>query len=458
MFEFLTIGSNPDFKAGHEMRKLNRRIPKSSLPACVLLVTAVAGCQSTSPDRQARMPRGYIYYCDGAGGGGLMNWSGGLRKGLIEGGYPGAGEIFRWNTGLGVVADQDASVEYKRGKARKMAQEATAYTRQYPGAPVTFIGLSAGTSIVVFALEEMPAGTRVDDAVLCGASISSTYNLTRALENLEDKLYVFTSQNDEVLGFLVPIAGTADRAGGDVPSAGLRGFRMPRPASPETRQQYAKVVTIPWRPEFARLGYRGGHTDVLNSRFVAAYIAPRLMKRVGKTPTELASTQGKVRNPDYERWAAFGVGSYVITQGHQMYRDVQTPVRVKTTLRSKSADRLELERQFYLTDQQATLPDQVHSLIAEAWIEPKYHPTTDPATKLEDLPARSVTVKGRTYTCPGRSIDAGGEYPDWGSDLTATAYRCPDLPGGLAELKLESHLQGEPFSFEGRVVDFRIVP
>jgi hypothetical protein len=119
---------------------------------------------------------------------------------------------------------------------------------------------------------------------------------------------------------------------------------------------------------------------------------------------------------------------------------------------------LELEREFYLTDRNATIPSQVHSLIAEAWIEPQYHPTADPASTLKDLPAREFSVKGRTFTCSGRSIDAGGDYPDWGSDLVATVYGCPDLPGGAAELKLESHLQGELFRFAGRVTDFRIVP
>lgn len=404
------------------------------------------------------MGRGYVYYCDGAGGGGLINWSGGLRRGLGDGGYPGAGEIFRWNTGLGVVADQDASVEYKRGKARQMAEKAVDYSQKYPAAPLTFIGLSAGTAVVVYALEEMPGGVRVDDAVLCGASISSTYDLTRALENLDGKMYVFTSSKDEVLGFLVPMAGTADRESGDVPAAGLSGFRMPPSPSPQTRRQYAKVVRIPWRPEYAKFGYTGGHTDVLSREFVAAYIAPRIVKQVGTTPTELASTEGKVRNPDYERWAKFGVGSYLVVEGHQEHRGTRTPLRLKSTLKSKNSGRLLVEREHFLTDQHATVPVEVHSLIAEAWIDPEHHPGTDPRSKIKDLPAKRITVKGRTVTCPGRSIDAGGSYPDWGSDLTATAYRCLDLPGEVAELDLESHVQGEPFKFDGRVVDFKIVP
>ena len=141
------------------------------IPIAVLsLLASVGGCQTTSKDREARMPHGYLYYCDGAGGGGMMNWSGGLRRGLRDGGYPGTGEIFGWNTGLGVLADQDASADYKRGKARKMAQEAVAYSRKYPGAPITFVGLSAGTSVAIFAMEQMPSGVPVTNVVLCGAT------------------------------------------------------------------------------------------------------------------------------------------------------------------------------------------------------------------------------------------------------------------------------------------------
>jgi hypothetical protein len=426
---------------------------------CVLAwFTLQVGCTGPLPDREARIPQGYVYYCDGAGGGGLMNWAGGLRDGLKNGGYPGAGEIFPWNTGRGVVADQEASVEYKRDKARQMAQSAAKYSREHPGAPVVFIGLSAGTTVAVFGLEEMPANTKVDNVVLCGASISSTYDLTRALRNLGGKMYVFTSEKDGVLGFLVPMAGTADRADGSVPSAGLRGFRIPsRGASSETRQLYAKVVQIPWRPEYARLGYAGGHTDVLSSPFVAAHIAPLITGKVGSAPAELASTEGKVRNPDYERWAGFGVGTYDIVEGHQEFQGVRTPVRLKAILKSRSPSRLLVDREFYLTDEDAKIPAQVHSLIAEAWIDPKLHPTTHPQSKFKDLPPKQFTVKGRTFTCPGRSIDADGSFPDWGSDITATTYRCPDLPGGLVSLEIESHFQGKPFKFDGKIVDFNIV-
>ena len=81
---------------------------------------------------------------------------------------------------------------------------------------------------------------------------------------------------------------------------------------------------------------------MLSPRFVAAYIAPRLVQQVRSPRPAVASSKGKVRNPDYERWAGFGVGSYTIMEGYQEYTGTRTPLRLKVMLKSKSADRLYL--------------------------------------------------------------------------------------------------------------------
>ncbi len=123
----------------------------------ILSLAGSFGCAPTAPDREVRMTRGYVYYLDGAGGGGaLKNYSGGVRKGLVDAGYDGSGEMFRWQTDLGVGADQVASESYKRSKARKLAKQIQEYKQEHPNAPVTLMGLSAGTAIAVFALEKLP--------------------------------------------------------------------------------------------------------------------------------------------------------------------------------------------------------------------------------------------------------------------------------------------------------------
>ena len=80
------------------------------------------GC--AAQEREVRMQRGYVFFCDGSGGGTvLVNYARGVRQGLRNAGYEGAGEMFNWHTGLGVASDHTSSVKYKRKKAAKLAQE-----------------------------------------------------------------------------------------------------------------------------------------------------------------------------------------------------------------------------------------------------------------------------------------------------------------------------------------------
>ena len=102
---------------------MNRRSIQAHGPSIVTaaalgLLCLNAGCATTNPEREARMAKGYVFYCDGSGGGGkLMNYAQGVRKGLVDAGYEGAGEMFPWHTGLGFAADHSSSAGYKRGKA-----------------------------------------------------------------------------------------------------------------------------------------------------------------------------------------------------------------------------------------------------------------------------------------------------------------------------------------------------
>ena len=162
---------------------------------CPLLLSV--GC--ASQEREVRMQRGYVFYCDGSGGGSvLMNYAGGVRQGLRNAGYEGAGEMFNWHTGLGVAADHTSSVEYKRKRAAKLAKEVQEYKAKHPGAPVTIMGLSAGTAVGVYALEALPESRQVDNAFLLSAALSANYDLTEALRRVDNRMYVFTPTTDGV--------------------------------------------------------------------------------------------------------------------------------------------------------------------------------------------------------------------------------------------------------------------
>jgi len=80
--------------------------------------------------------------------------------------------------------------------------------------------------------------------VLLGASISADYDLTEALKRVKGTVYLYTSTEDRMLGFLMPFSGTADRKFHD-PGAGITGFVLPPSATAETRRFYVeKVVSI----------------------------------------------------------------------------------------------------------------------------------------------------------------------------------------------------------------------
>jgi pimeloyl-ACP methyl ester carboxylesterase len=249
----------------------------------LLALPFVVGCGAAAwaplPDRPQRLTQGYVYYLDGAGGGDAQeNYGSGVRQGLLAAGFTSASEMFDWNTDMGALVDQVSSVQYKRGKAAELARKIQAYRQQYPHAPISLIGLSAGTAVVVYTLEALPADCPVDNVVLLGASISDNYDLTEALQHVRNKLFIITSEQDAVLKFLVPSTGTADREFGD-PAAGRKGFVMPAGATAGTQRLYTeRLVTIPWIEQFERDGNYGGHLGNVKKDFVRDYVAPLVME------------------------------------------------------------------------------------------------------------------------------------------------------------------------------------
>jgi hypothetical protein len=250
---------------------------------CVLIfcsgcATTPTGLPTPLPDRTERMKHGYLYYLDGAGGGtAKKNWASGVKLGLLEAGYPGAGEMFSWETGKGLMADQNASVDYKRREASRMAKEVVRQSKAYPNAPINLLGFSAGTAEVIFALEDLPVGVYVHNVVLLGASISDDYDLTKALSHVRGKLYLYTSTRDRMLGVLMPFSGTADRKFD--PGAGIRGFVLPKHANAATRKLYAeKIVTLDWSKTLEKDGDSGRHFDNIKMPFIRDHVAPLIMK------------------------------------------------------------------------------------------------------------------------------------------------------------------------------------
>lgn len=432
-----------------------------SLTLIAIGASVLGGCQQprVSPaERDMRTGRAYVYYLDGASGGGkLVNWSRGVREGLLDAGYDGWGEMFRWQTGLGLVADQTASVDYKRGKARELAAKIAAFQREHPNTPVTLIGLSAGTAIAVFALEELPPGVRVENVVLLSGSLSANYNLTNALAHVDGKLFVFTSQHDAILKLLLPLGGTADRAN-TVATIGVEGVQMPPGVTDATRALYAqKVVQVPWIDEFASYGNRGGHTDSVKREFVRYFVAP--LVQTGTGATQVVAEQpprGKVANPDYQRWAGFPAGAWTEIEGTQTVNGRTMPIKLRSRLVEKTPTWLLVERKYELAETDAdVIPAH---LFVTAWINPNRHPLTSPRCQREELEAANEHVAGHELQVNRFKVSVPGDFPDWGRNVRGQVETCRDVPGGLVRVNLQMDWAGKSIAFDGRLVDYNDGP
>jgi len=271
-------------KAHPHARRSYASLVRSAL-GMILIATSIS-CAPQSvwdgkyrADRKERLTRGCTFYFDGAGGGTTKsNYAEGVVEGMLEAGYRGAGELVSWETTKGLMADQDASVAYKRTKAQAGAARIRSYQKEHPAAPVNLLGFSAGTAEAIFALEVLPETAPVDRVVLLGASISRDYDMTEALKRVRGKLYIFTSTHDRMLGTLMQFSGTADRKFHD-PGAGIKGFVLPAGASAATRQLYAdKIVTIPYAEDFLKDKDKGRHFDNVKKEFIRDHVAPLFLK------------------------------------------------------------------------------------------------------------------------------------------------------------------------------------
>lgn len=253
----------------------------------VLLLSGLvnsAGCGAFSPVRfdfsnrtVEKSPTHVIFFLDGAGGGGPIIDSGPVvEKGLRQAGFNGQYNGFTWQTGFGAIADECSSLAYKRARARVLAREIEQARIENPAAQIDVIAASAGTSVAVFGLEELRDDVSIDHLVLLSSALSSYYDLTRALQKVDQRAWSFSSDGDELLRALIPVLGSADRQFVGNAVGGVLGFTQPRQMTEEAKSAYSRLEHLEWSPEMVEFDHRGGHTDYKNVRFIASVIAPKL--------------------------------------------------------------------------------------------------------------------------------------------------------------------------------------
>lgn len=240
------------------------RITNTAVISLALAGIAIVstGCTTTFGPKAEH---GIVFYCPGAGN---VDFGGvGVREGLEKAGFRGEVRSLLWTISFNPAIDQAVRLN-ARFAGTRLARLIEDYTEQYPNGRVSLIGLSAGSGVAIWALEDLKEGYYVDNVVLLGSSLSSNYDVSKALRHVHGKIYVYYSSKDAVLAGPMKLFGTIDGVF-QVDGAGAVGLRTPRGAD--------RVVNIAWRPEYKRYGYAGGHVDSTNPRFVEAVIAPHIL-------------------------------------------------------------------------------------------------------------------------------------------------------------------------------------
>lgn len=243
-------------------RRINRgRLVRAMLGCAAFLFATATGC--ATPEKCP-----IVFFLDGAG------WYSSAHK--VEGGLRDAGFIgnfhdYSWSGFLGPAHDH-LLVARSDIVARGLAARIERVREKDPTGPIHLMGLSAGTAVILNALEHLPDGVMVDNVVFFSSSVSADRNLTKAMAHVKRNLYATTSTEDSILKRL---AVNAD--GMDGPPAGRTGFRLPKAATEAVAAAYRRVINLPWQPSFVGGGWSGSHVSATSRGFVANNIAPRIL-------------------------------------------------------------------------------------------------------------------------------------------------------------------------------------
>jgi pimeloyl-ACP methyl ester carboxylesterase len=208
-----------------------------------------------------------VIFLDGSG---WYTGDGSVRDGLRRAGFPGPVERFEWSSLLGPGYDH-VSAGSGHPRAADLARRIVELRQNDPGSKLVLMGLSAGTSLIVSALERLPENVSVDYVVLLSPSISSRHDLSKALRHVGRRLYATSSPHDAILAVAPSAALEPGRPAGRV------GLEMPRGLTPAERLAYRKVHNLPWRPGYVAYGWDGAHTSVTARDFIRVVIAPRIL-------------------------------------------------------------------------------------------------------------------------------------------------------------------------------------
>jgi hypothetical protein len=251
-----------------------RRTLALFLIASVLLEQPLWLCAHAPPQPRANeIVPGLVIIVEGIGGLDIVGKSAELA--FHQAGLPHEVHHFAWTHGTGHWFRDLQDTQHVLKKAEKLAEFIRDYHARYPHRPIYVVGKSAGTGLVLYAVQALAPGT-VERVILLSAAVSPTFDLHGALRATRRELVSFYSRNDRmVLGWGTSQFGTVDRYYGN--SAGLTGFVVPDRLSQEDRLLYQRLLQVPWSTRMMlREGTTGTHKSTSMPWFLAAEVVPWL--------------------------------------------------------------------------------------------------------------------------------------------------------------------------------------
>lgn len=252
-----------------------RRSSRRALRFGLLLVLAgalagLAGCGAHNGDfmTDQRMNNGMVVILPGIEGVSRLNRD--VRAGLDEAGVRYAMPIHSWGRPVPVVGALMNQMDFvgNRLAARGVVRRIAAYQQSHPGRPVYIVGHSGGGGIAVFAAEQLPDDKPIEGLILLSASISSNYDLTKALKHCRKGIVNFHDPSDTgLLGVGTALLGNVD--GGHGSSAGRTGFDEAEARdTDEAKLAYSRLYQMTIN------SYGTPHMASTRSTFVHSDVAP----------------------------------------------------------------------------------------------------------------------------------------------------------------------------------------
>jgi pimeloyl-ACP methyl ester carboxylesterase len=212
-----------------------------------------------------------VVVADGAGD--FRATSNALRQAVASSGEPLTVETFAWSHGyLRILADQ-LDRAHARREGSRLAELVCAYRQAYPETPISLVGHSAGSVVILAAAESLPPEC-LDRIILFAPALPADYDLRPALHSVRKELDVFCSLRD--YWYLeIGMCLTALTQGHSSTPAGYSGF-FPRPGTAEDAQVYGKLRQFPWEPRLAWTGHEGGHFGWYQQGYLRNFVLPLL--------------------------------------------------------------------------------------------------------------------------------------------------------------------------------------